>query len=121
AAGCTATGHLGYAYVDAECSGNGGIKSNMCSGATYATLVAPPGYTNYQWYDPSNNLLVGATNDTLQVSSTTMGSTFSCSMTLSNGCSVTQSVVVANSVVGITALNSTGSCVNGTSGSVFVG
>ncbi|MCZ8286678.1 MAG: hypothetical protein O9353_14595, partial [Bacteroidia bacterium] len=39
--GCTLGGHTGYAYVDAECGGTALPYVNMCSGSTFATLIAP--------------------------------------------------------------------------------
>ncbi|MFO0321086.1 MAG: hypothetical protein ACK504_01515, partial [Bacteroidota bacterium] len=47
---------------DAECGGIAAPYANMCSGTTFATLVAPPGFSQYQWIDPSGNAVVGGTN-----------------------------------------------------------
>lgn len=118
--GCTASGHTGYAYVDAECGGTAVPYVNMCSGSTFATLVAPTGFTTYQWFDPSNNPIPGATNDTLIVNGPTNGSIYTVQMLSPGGCAVTSSVSIVPTTISIININSTSSCAGGNSGTAYV-
>jgi gliding motility-associated-like protein len=118
--GCSQGGHWGYAYVDAECGGLGTPYANMCSGSNFATLVAPTGFNSYQWYDPSGNIITGATNDTLIQTPATPGSTYSVSMVSPGGCLLTQTVSIGFTTVNIINLNSTSSCAGGNSGTASV-
>ncbi|MDF2450114.1 MAG: hypothetical protein K0R26_2618 [Bacteroidota bacterium] len=117
--GCSQGGHWGYAYVDAECGGIGTPFANMCSGSNFATLVAPTGFTSYQWYD-SNGIINGATNDTLIQTPATPGTTYSVSMISPGGCALTQTVNIGFTTVNIINLNSTSSCAGGNSGTASV-
>ena len=118
--GCTQSGHFGYAYVDAECGGIGTPYANMCSGTNFATLVAPTGFNNYQWYDPSGNIISGATNDTLIQTPATPGTTYSVNMISPGGCTISQTVTIGFTTVNIINLNSTSSCPGGNSGTASV-
>ncbi len=118
--GCTLGGHAGYAYVDAECGGIGTPYVNMCTGSTYATLVAPSGFITYQWFDPSNNPIPGATNDTLIVNGPGAGTVYSVHMTSPGGCTLTSTVSIVPTTVNIINLNSTSSCAGGSSGTAYV-
>ncbi len=118
--GCTLGGHAGYAYVDAECGGVGTPYANMCSGTNFATLIAPSGFNNYQWYDPSGTIISGATNDTLIQNGATPGSTYSVCMVSPGGCALCQTVTIGFTTVNIINLNSTSSCAGGNSGTAFV-
>jgi hypothetical protein len=62
----------------------------MCSGSNFATLVAPTGFNTYQWYDPSGNIIPGATNDTLiQTQATPVpNTTYSVCMVSPGGCAI---------------------------------
>ncbi|MES2761448.1 MAG: gliding motility-associated C-terminal domain-containing protein [Bacteroidota bacterium] len=117
--GCTASGHWGYAYVDAECGGIGVPYGNMCSGSNFATLVAPTGFTTYQWYGPGG-IIVGANNDTLIQTPATPGTTYSVNMVSPGGCIITQTVSVGFTTVNIINLNATSSCAGGNSGTASV-
>lgn len=117
--GCSQGGHWGYAYVDAECGGLGTPYANMCSGSSFATLVAPTGFTSYQWFDQSG-IMVGATNDTLIVPSAVAGTTYTVNMLSPGGCTISQTVSISLTTVSIVNLNSTSSCNGGTSGTAFV-
>ena len=86
--------HVGYAYVDAECGGIGTPYANMCSGTNFATLVAPTGFSTYQWYDPSGTIIAGATNDTLIQAPAIPGSTYSLCMVSPGGCALCQTVTI---------------------------
>lgn len=118
--GCTQSGHFGYAYVDAECGGTANPYANMCAGATFATLVAPTGFISYQWLDPSNNPIPGATNDTLIVNGPTNGSIYTVQMVSPGGCMVTSTVSIVPTTINIININSTNSCAGGSSGTAFV-
>jgi gliding motility-associated-like protein len=117
--GCTEGGHFCYAYVDAECGGNATPYANMCSGTSFATLVAPTGFSSYQWFTSAGIPIPGATNDTL-IQGTTPGTVFLVDMTTPNGCVVTKSVTVTLTTVSIINLNATSSCSGGNSGSATV-
>lgn len=117
--GCTEGGHFCYAYVDAECGSLATPYANMCSGTNFATLIAPPGFSTYQWFDAFGSPISGATNDTL-IEPTTPGTVYSVAMTLPNGCVITKTVTVTLTTVNIINLNSTSSCAGGNSGSATV-
>ncbi|HEU4718843.1 MAG TPA: gliding motility-associated C-terminal domain-containing protein [Bacteroidia bacterium] len=74
-AGCTQSGHFGYAYIDCSCSALA-ASINFCPGNTFLYLGAPDGYAAYQWLDPQHNPIPGATNDTLLVNNPVVGDTF---------------------------------------------
>lgn len=120
--GCSLGSHIGYAYVDAECGGNGKPYSNMCSGSNFATLIAPTGFNSYQWYGPSGIItpVNGGTNDTLIQSPATPGDTYTVTMVSPGGCVVTQTVSIGFTIVNIINLNSTSSCPGGNSGTASV-
>lgn len=117
--GCTLGGHWGYAYVDAECGGIGTSYGNMCSGSTYATLVAPTGFSTYQWIGPSG-AIAGATNDTLIVNPAVAGTVYTVNLVSPGGCALSQTVAINLTTVNIINLNSTNSCPGGNSGTAFV-
>lgn len=117
--GCTLGGHWGYAYVDAECGGIGTPYANMCSGSNFATLIAPTGFNNYQWYGPGG-IIAGATNDTLIQSPATPGDTYTVTMVSPGGCALSQTVSIGFTTVNIINLNSTSSCPGGNSGTASV-
>lgn len=120
---CSQGGHFAYAYVDAECGGNGSgggtefITSNMCPGSTTALLVATLGYVSYQWFDPSNNQIVGATSNILSISNPTVGSIYSVQLTSTSGCIETKTVVISTSSVSLNSISTVGTCSGGNSGS----
>jgi gliding motility-associated-like protein len=118
--GCSLSAHWGYAYVDAECGGVGTPYASMCSGSNFATLTAPTGFTSYQWRDPSNNIIPGATSPNYTVSPATPGSVYSVQMVSPGGCAVTQTVQIQLTTVSIININSTSSCAGGNSGSAYV-
>lgn len=117
---CAQGGHYGYAYVDAECSGNNIITSNMCSGSPSASLVAPMGYMGYQWLDPSNNPISGATAYSLSVSNPTVGNIYSVQLKAAKNCIQTQTVAISVSSISISNIGANGSCAGGSTGSATV-
>jgi hypothetical protein len=118
--GCSLSAHWGYAYVDAECGGIGTPYASMCSGSTFATLTAPSGFISYQWRDPLNNIIPGATSPNYTVSPATPGTIYSVQMVSPGGCAVTQTVQIQLTTVSIININSTSSCAGGNSGTAFV-
>lgn len=117
--GCTVGSHAGYAYIDAECGGIGTPYANMCTGSTFATLVAPTGFISYQWFGPSG-IIAGATNDTLIENPATVGNTYTVSMVSPGGCVITKTVSIGFTFVKASNLNSTSSCAGGNSGTASV-
>lgn len=117
---CAQGGHWGYAYVDAECSSNNLVSSNMCAGASFTSLVAPQGMLSYQWLNTSSTPIAGATNDTLIVNTPNIGDVYSVQMTAIGGCTTTKTVAVNSSTLSINNMVSSGSCASGNSGSATV-
>jgi len=64
---CANFGHFGYSYIDAYC-GSGMADFYYSVGDSAAVLIAPPGFSSYQWLDTNGNVLAGATDDSLVVS-----------------------------------------------------
>jgi|GEM_PF-1638425 len=84
-AGCTQSGHYGYAYIDAACS-QLAVELNFCPGNPTVVLTAPSGYVAYQWNDGSGNPIAGATNQTYTIPNATVGQNYSVDMTAVTGC-----------------------------------
>lgn len=88
---CTAGGHFGYAYIDAQCgpmklivNGNNGVFTGntitLTSCEPTATITAPSNFLSYQWVGP-NGLLSSTSVLTTSVSGTytlTLGQVGSC-------------------------------------------
>ena len=74
-AGCTQSGHFGYAYFDCSCSALA-ATANFCPGNTTVYLTAPDGYSAYQWLDTAMAFIPGATNDTLLINNPVVGQTY---------------------------------------------
>jgi gliding motility-associated-like protein len=68
------------------------LNSNFCSGGN-SIAVAPSG-SNYQWYNPSQQAIAGATNDSLTVTSPFDGQNYYVSYISSQGCSDTAVVTM---------------------------
>ncbi len=117
---CSQGGHFGYAYIDCDC-GNSQIAVNFCQGANTSVMVAPAGFSSYQWFGPNNmNPVAGGTNDTLTIVGGTLGSVYTCQATSASGCHVQFQATLVNTNVHIQSLSSTPSCATGNSGSVSV-
>ena len=118
--GCSLGGHVGYAYVDADCGGLGTPYANLC-GSSFATLVAPAGFSYYQWLSmPGSVVIPGATNDTLIVNSVTTNTLYAVQMVSPGGCTLTINDTIKATTVNIINLNSNSSCAGGASGSAYV-
>jgi gliding motility-associated-like protein len=122
-ADCSLGGHFGYAYIDASCSPVQAIV-NMCAGLTTQQVVGPAGYVSYQWYGPNSNTLTipapTGTNDTLTIHNGNTGDTYYLDATSANGCVTHLQAVLQNSQVSILSVNSTPSCIGGSSGTANV-
>jgi gliding motility-associated-like protein len=120
-ADCSLTGHFGYAYIDADC-GAIGLQTSYCSSDLFATIVAPPGFDNYQWYGPNSSTLAipGATNDTLIINPPTLLDTFYVTATSPSGCVSNLSTVLEFTTISLGSSNITNSCYHGTTGSATV-
>ncbi|HVK96166.1 MAG TPA: hypothetical protein VM368_00040, partial [Flavisolibacter sp.] len=59
-ADCTFTRHFGYAYIDVntECTGEF-VGATFCKADSAVTVVAPPGYDKYTWFDSSLTQVIG--------------------------------------------------------------
>ncbi len=84
-AGCTQSGHYGYAYIDAACSALA-VSLNFCPGNPTVVLTAPSGFVGYQWLDGNGNPIAGATNQTYTIPNATVGTSFTAQMTSVTGC-----------------------------------
>ena len=53
---CSQGAHYGYAYIDAKCEPSllQALQDSICAGES-VTLVAPPGYSSYQWLPGGQN------------------------------------------------------------------
>ena len=96
---CIFGGHWGYAYIDATCQPAQAVV-NMCTGSTSAVLVAPPGYSQYQWYGPNGQILIpGATNDSLIISNAVVGNVYTVNLITAAGCtSQVQTTLVTTNI-----------------------
>ncbi len=118
--GCSLGGHIGYAYVDADCGGLGAPYANLC-GSSFATLVAPAGFSHYQWLSmPGSVIIPGGTNDTLIVPSVTTNTLYAVQMVSPGGCTITINDTIKATTVNIINLNANSSCAGGASGSAYV-
>lgn len=89
AADCSQSGHYGYAYVDASCSGSEIITSTgdaFICGNDPLVLTAPPGATSYLWN----------TGETTQAITITAGGYYEVEMVPVTGssCSITASITI---------------------------
>ena len=119
--GCSASGHYGYAYVDAEC-GQGGALASFCAGSSVAVLTAPADFSTYQWTGPSGPIAAidGGNTATATVSPVSAGQVFTCNVTAPNGCASSFQSTVSVTTISITGVSSNPSCASGNSGSANV-
>jgi gliding motility-associated-like protein len=121
-ASCDQSGHSGWAYVDAGCLSNIDASASYCPGDPYALIVAQEGFASYKWYGPNdfNNLIVGATDDTLQIASPTVGDSFLVELGTQNGCAINQVIYLEYSYVNIDEFFKTNTCFGAAVGSANV-
>ena len=119
---CIYGGHFGYAYIDASCGLLNIPISGFCAVTSgSATLVAPPGFSGYQWSGPNNpsNNIPGGNNDTLIVLNPMPGDTFYVQLQNVSGCnSVAQTIIEISEVDAIPSV--TGTCAGGSFGQASV-
>lgn len=60
-ADCTKGGHFGYAYVDLIECGVSAKSLYRCAAPDATTLLGPPGFASYQWYNTDFSTLLGRT------------------------------------------------------------
>ncbi|HEY1038032.1 MAG TPA: PKD domain-containing protein [Bacteroidia bacterium] len=113
---CTQAGHLGYAYVDADCQPFQLISQSpqICNGINNI-LTAPAGAASYTWTTAGGNIVSGANTNTATVDA---AGSYSVTMTaFGSGCSYTIDTVLAGSP---TSPNADFSSVNPCQGSASV-
>ena len=115
-ADCIYGGHFGYAYIDLSCAVLEG-SVGFCTGDTKALLIAPGGYSTYQWYDASNTAIAGpkGKNDSLIVTNPTLGDIYTVKMTTVTGCQTTVKITITISTLTAKVIQSA-SCVDGKNG-----
>lgn len=84
-AGCTQSGHYGYAYIDCACSALS-VALHFCPGNPTVVLNGPAGYSAYQWYDGSGNPIPGANTQNYTITNAVVGTSYSVHMTAITGC-----------------------------------
>lgn len=115
---CTLGGHFGYAYIDLSCA-QLQASVGFCQGDTNQLLIAPPGFVGYQWYDPSNNPIPGATNDSLMITNGNVGDQYTVVLTSISGCQATMVTTLAYSQISNTFIT-TPTCFGGSTGTISV-
>lgn len=101
ASDCEPSGHLGYAYVDAECSPFSVLNPETICTVTNQTktLTAPNGFASYRWVGPANSIVGGTSGGTVSTAQTiTVNKPGVYQMTLTpvsdNPCPVTTNVTI---------------------------
>ncbi len=120
---CSASGHYGYAYVDVNCSPAQAFV-NMCSGNNVQSLVAPQGFTQYQWYGPNNQAIVipapAGTDDTLNITNGVIGTSYWVQCISASGCTTMMQAILQYGSTDVIATNATPSCAGGNSGTAAI-
>jgi len=121
---CSLGLHFGYAYIDAYCGSPSSASSvtGLCgTTAGSITMVAPPGFSTYQWYGPNPNYTTIATGTGANTQSLTttaaINDTFVVKATSPSGCLSSFKVVVQQSSI-LVNTSSVGTCLGGLGGSV---
>lgn len=130
---CIYSGHWCYAYVSARCNNLSVTVNGYCAGnPNTATITAPPGYAQYQWYDPQGNPIPAnctGTSQTLNVGTwvSTCGGvspnpndTFLVQMTASNGCMTAMNAIFVPNDIVVTNVTGTPACIGGNNGAAVV-
>lgn len=117
---CPWSGHFCYAYISATCGALQASVGGMCGGVNVATLFAPQGFANYQWYGPNNlTPISGATNTTYTANPATNGDVYTVDCITLQGCTTRMQVTVAPTNI-LASVTSNNTCQGGTSGSASV-
>jgi hypothetical protein len=131
---CDGATHAGSMFFDSRCRaqllppgftafGTGMNQVNYCWGSNQALLYALSGYQTYTFVPPTAGPTISpaqATVSPLVVNNPIPYTSFSVSYSTASGCIFTQSLMIAPTSVSIAAISTSGSCVNGTSGSAAV-
>ena len=114
---CGLGGHYGYAYIDAGCSALT-ANVNFCPNSNNSIiLIAPPGYAQYQWYDPLGNPISApqGTNDTCVYTGTAnIGDQFTVAMISVSGCTTNLTVVLNPTLIQAANVSTNATCYGGT-------
>lgn len=110
---CDLGGHFGYGYVDVNC-GLFEIETISCKGLDSSTLVGPPGFMNYAWYDSSFANQIGS-GQTIKVISPVTFNKYNLVTTpyTGFGCPDTLSTIIQVSDLNVTINSDTTICKNG--------
>lgn len=119
---CAYFGHFGYAYIDASCGILQATVNGYCPGNNIVNLVAPVGFTQYQWFGPNSQVtaIPGATNDTLTLNNPNFGDIYYVQCISAMGCTTMAQTSITVSPVGIANIQTIPSCQGGTSGQAIV-
>jgi len=117
---CPWSGHYCYAYISATCGNLTASVSGFCGGVGSATMQAPTGFANYQWYGPNNtNPIAGATSYSYTANPATNGDVFTVDCITLQGCTTKLTVSVAASNILATA-SANPTCRGGSTGNASV-
>ena len=140
---CTGNSHHGCVYFDAQLISPFlfGIPSinvdygipflsplqspgvSFCSGSGIAQIAGPPGYSTYQWYDPTGSAIPasqGGTLSTITILNPWLYSVYTLDLSLPSGCQFINTYTLAYTSVNIVAIASSSTCSMGASGSATV-
>ncbi len=106
---CSLSGHYGYGYLVGSCSPLV-ISVAYCIGDSVATLIAPNGFSNYQWRIQGNPTII-STQQSHIINNPANGIVYECVVTSVMGCSATLSAVV-NPVIPFPGFTYTTGCGN---------
>lgn len=119
---CTLGGHYGYAYIDAGCAPLEAQAAFCPNGNGSIVLIAPAGYSQYQWFDPFSNPIPGpgGTNDTCVYSlPAQIGDQFTVAMISVTGCTTNLTVILVPTLITATTTTTNAICF-GANGSMTV-
>ena len=95
---CNLGGHFGYAYISTTCDYLQ-MQIALCEGDSVATLTAPTGFF-YNWYTINGDTTInGDSTQSIIISNPVTGHEYFCELTAFNGCSVTISQVLSNTII----------------------
>lgn len=106
---CSLGGHYGYGYITGSCSPLV-ITVAYCIGDSVATLIAPSGFSSYQWRVQGSPTVISNQQSHI-INNPANGIVYECLVTSVMGCSATLSAVV-NPVVSFPGFTYTTGCGN---------
>ena len=117
---CPWSGHYAYAYISATCGNLTASVSGFCGGQGSATMQAPGGFANYQWYGPNNTIpIAGATSSVYTANPAQNGDVFTVDCITLQGCTTKLQVTVSASNILATGITGP-TCRGGSNGSASV-